>query len=273
MPILYLIATISIFFMYWIDKILIIRYFRITPGYTKWISRNVVRILPLAVLCHCVFGMAMFSYPYILNSELNDGWFGNNTQYFNTKRLGQHHMIVFFIGSIFVIFIILFERPITKLAYALSKCTVLVAIKCCNICRKKKFEEPMFKYGFVYSDDVYREFDFQQLYNEYVKTKKEKQKYRLLKSKGSFSQLELKRYVEKYMTIIERNEKEIYKRLIQLTEDHIDRIEEIDPEMMTPEQKIKTILEYYQQSVDRNNPMRVTFSIDDSMRGRMMNTI
>ena len=36
---------------------------------------------------------------------------------------------------------------------------------------------------------------------------------------------------------------------------------------------MKTILEYYQQSIDRNNPMRVTMSIDDAMKGRMINTI
>ena len=160
MPILYLIATVSLFFMYWIDKILIVRYFRMTSDYTKWISRNVVRILPYAVVCHCVFGMTMFSYPFILKSQLVDGWFGNSTQYFNPKRLGQEHLVVFFIGSLFVIFVIIFEKPLTKIVQALNKCTILVTIRCCNVCRKHKMEEPEFKYGFLYSDDVYCEFDF-----------------------------------------------------------------------------------------------------------------
>ena len=83
----------------------------------------------------------------------------------------------------------------------------------------------------------------------------------------------MKKYVERYLLILERNEETIFKRLMSLTDDHIDRIEDIDPDMMTNEQKMKTILEYYQQSIDRNNPMRVTMSIDDAMKGRMINTI
>ena len=83
----------------------------------------------------------------------------------------------------------------------------------------------------------------------------------------------MKKYVERYLLILERNEESIFKRLMSLTEDHIDRIEDIDPDMMTNEQKMKTILEYYQQSIDRNNPMRVTMSIDDGMKGTMINTI
>lgn len=79
--------------------------------------------------------------------------------------------------------------------------------------------------------------------------------------------------MERYLLILERNEEQIHKRLMSLTEAHIDRIEDIEPDMMTNEQKMKTILEYYQQSIDRNNPMRVTLSIDDSMKGRMINSI
>lgn len=89
MPILYLIAAVSMFFMYWIDKILILRHLRITPGYTKWISRHVARMMPLAAICHICFGFLMFSYPFILRSEWNDAWFGSDlSQYFNSKRLG-----------------------------------------------------------------------------------------------------------------------------------------------------------------------------------------
>lgn len=88
MPILYLIAAVSMFFMFWIDKILILRYLRITPGYTKWISRHVVRIMPLAAIAHMCFGFFIYSYPFILKSDLNDSWFGAQNQYMNTKRMG-----------------------------------------------------------------------------------------------------------------------------------------------------------------------------------------
>ena len=66
-----------------------------------------------------------------------------------------------------------------------------------------------------------------------------------MRSKGSFTEAENKKYVDKYIDIIERNEGAIFQRLIDLTEDHIDRIEGIEADMMSNEAKIKTVLEYY----------------------------
>ena len=43
--------------------------------------------------------------------------------------------------------------------------------------------------------------------------------------------------------------------------------------MMTLDEKIKTVLEYYQQATDKDNPLRTTLFIDDYMRGRMVNSI
>ena len=94
-----------------------------------------------------------------------------------------------------------------------------------------------------------------------------------MRSKGSFTETENKKYVDKYIEIIERNEGAIFQRLIDLTEDHIDRIEGIEADMMSNEAKIKTVLEYYNQSMDKNNPLRSTLIIDDSMRGRMSSQI
>jgi len=43
------------------------------------------------------------------------------------------------------------------------------------------------------------------------------------------------KYIDKYVKIIERNERSIEKRLLSLTETHIDRIEDVEPDMMTQE--------------------------------------
>ena len=75
--------------MFWTDKVLILRYHKITPGYTKWVSMQVIRIMPLAVFAHILIGFFMFSYPFVLASDINTGWFGlQNSKYFNPKRLG-----------------------------------------------------------------------------------------------------------------------------------------------------------------------------------------
>jgi len=58
----------------------------------------------------------------------------------------------------------------------------------------------------VLSDDLYKEISFAQLYEEYCRLKVERQKIKLQKSKGAFTDLDLKRYVEKYIASIERNE-------------------------------------------------------------------
>jgi hypothetical protein len=116
---------------------------------------------------------------------------------------------------------------------------------------------PMADWGDVlYSDDLFKECSFNQLFAEYIRMKKERQTYKLLRSKGSFSQNEKRKYVDQYMQILERNEQSLGRRLQQLTEAHIDRIEDIEPELMTAEQKMKTVLEYYNQAIDKDNPQR-----------------
>jgi len=83
----------------------------------------------------------------------------------------------------------------------------------------------------------------------------------------------MNKYVDKYIKIIERNELAIEKRLMMLVDTHIDRIDDIEPDMMTQDQKIKTVLEYYKQSIDKDNPMRAEMSIDVNMHGRMLNSL
>jgi len=62
--------VISLFFTFWVDKILLLRYFRLTPGYTKHMAEFVVGLLPIAAIIHLAFGIFMFSYPYVLRSKV-----------------------------------------------------------------------------------------------------------------------------------------------------------------------------------------------------------
>jgi hypothetical protein len=94
----------------------------------------------------------------------------------------------------------------------------------------------------------------------------------LLKNKGQLDPDNI-RICENYLNILERNEQDIYDRLYDLTDPHIDRIEGIDPDEMDPEDRIKTVHEYFCQATDKDNPMRQAFSIDEDMKGRMMGTL
>ena len=164
LPILYPIAAVSLFCMFWVDKILILRYHKITSGYTKWTSRQVVKIMPLAAVAHILFGFFMYSYPYILSSNYNSGWFGlENSKYFNSKRLGQHHMIVFICVSALILLLIIFEKSLTSLTYLITQSLSACCLRMCNRSKAKdtRNSDGQDDYGFAYSEDVYKEIDFQ----------------------------------------------------------------------------------------------------------------
>ena len=62
-----------------------------------------------------------------------------------------------------------------------------------------------------------------------------------MKAQGKFSEIEFKKYVEKYMNILERNESAVYQRLSALADVYIHMDESIDPETLSQDQKIKAV--------------------------------
>lgn len=125
------------------------------------------------------------------------------------------------------------------------------------------------------SDDLFRELNFSQLYHEYYKVKVESQKVRLQKEKGAFTDDQNKKFINKYIQILDRNEAQLFRRLHTLALDHIDRIGglEEDPETMSDEQRIKVVYDYFSQGIDKDNPLRGYLSIDEHMFGKMGTTI
>lgn len=126
---------------------------------------------------------------------------------------------------------------------------------------------------YIYSDDIFNEFNFKQLYNELKKIRQEKQRMLIQKAKNRFTALQLKKYVDDYIAVIERNERAVYKRLRKLTDEHVEMIEGVEPDMMTETEKIKTVLEYYNQATDKNNPLREQIQLEDGMYGRFLSKV
>lgn len=175
-------------------------------------------------------------------------------------------MIVFIAGALAVWVVLFFETSITNIAAG-------IAGSCCSRktkrIKKHRVDEQHVTPGeeetpggpprsgsptpmaglqtseFVCSDDIYKEYNFSQLYKELKKLRQEKQRIMLQRGKNRFSVLEMKKYVAGYISVIERNEAAVYKRLRELTDFHIEMIEEVEPDMMTETEKIKTVLEYY----------------------------
>jgi hypothetical protein len=117
LPILYLVAFVSLFITYWIDKFLMLRYFRVANQFTEANSKAVVNILPWAAVFHFIFGYMLYSYPNILVSQIQEGASVGSSQsrYFGANRIGQGHVILFLIGFAIVILLLILEKPIMAL--------------------------------------------------------------------------------------------------------------------------------------------------------------
>lgn len=121
MPILYILNFLIFFVQYWVDKILIFNYYKKTPQFTSQLSKSVVRLLPWTIVLHAMFGMMIYSYPYIWLSKVQS-WFGNNSVYFNPNRLGQQHVVGFFILSLCILSIFIFQRLLIYIWRKFSNC-------------------------------------------------------------------------------------------------------------------------------------------------------
>ena len=98
-------------------------------------------------------------------------YFGNGTQYFNPERLGQRHMVILQAGAIFIVILLLLEEPLVK------------CVTKCSLKRCKKGTEEVNEVEDKGSD-LLALLNYEELYDHYKKVKIERQKIKLLISKG-----------------------------------------------------------------------------------------
>ena len=83
MPILYLLNIVILFIQFWVDKWLLFNYYRKSEFFTRHLSQSIVKLLPWAVALHILFGLIVFSTPYLLNTGFLANWIGSDmNQYF-----------------------------------------------------------------------------------------------------------------------------------------------------------------------------------------------
>ena len=122
----------------------------------------------------------IYSYPYIWKSEVRP-WFGNNSNYFNPNRLGQVHVVGFFILSVCVLLFFVFEAPLVLSWRRLSSAFDRTLGYCfAKLAGNEYDEKNRDKQGFVFSDDLYYECSYGQLYSLYCKNRRDKQTYKTL---------------------------------------------------------------------------------------------
>lgn len=221
-------------------------------------------MLPLSVVLHALFGLILYSNRHILISDItSEPTSPTLSTHFNTQRLTQYHVVVFIWSSVAIISFILLEVPIIRFLSLLSS----LFTKCYRYIRS--FDEPQTLSHL--SSDILLDYRFDQLYFEWRKTQIQLEKVQVSRAKGAYTDIENRRYIDKYVSILQRNLGQMQARLLKLSEIHLERIQEVDEtsHMMVAQQKIQTVYEYFSQAIDKNNPLRAQISIDEVMFGRM----
>jgi hypothetical protein len=170
MPALYWITFVSLVITYWTDKILVTRYFRKENGFTADLSRNVVNMLPWAMIIHIPFGYLMVSEPNILESSTFSSTPPSplENQYFGSYRISQLHNVIFILGSCLVVLLMVFEPVIMKTTSTISRCTSVCWAKMKSNMKREPYLPPKDENEeMIDAPDIYWEISFAQLVKEY----------------------------------------------------------------------------------------------------------
>lgn len=190
LPILYLVAFLSLFITYWTDKFLMLRYFRVANQFTEELSKTVTNILPWAGIFHFIFGYFFYSYPFILKSGLREeaSAIEGGSRYFSNQRMGQTHIVLFIVAFALVILMLIFEKPIVALLSLIAKGVSIGLHKLWN-CIRCKEQTPYVDENdeVIDAPDYYYEINFAQLCKEYKIQKMERQKFTKLKDSEHFT--------------------------------------------------------------------------------------
>jgi hypothetical protein len=223
LPVLNILGMLTLLLQYGVDKCLIFNYYRKTPDFTKELSQSVVSLLPWAVGFHFLLGIVMYSAPLLWTSTTIP-WFGiSNIKYFTSARLGQLHLVIFFVLMCFHLLLFLFEKSINRSwRCCYGALTNTIATKAAKCRGKPHLAPPDQLDGFTVSDDVLKEINYGQLYKQYLQTKDEMKTYRAMRDRNQFTDEQLDQYINPYLDILERNLTETYSRLMAMAQTQLD---------------------------------------------------
>lgn len=71
MPLLNIICFVTLLCVYWVDKYLVLRYYRTPPLYSYQINKKVLKLIPYAILIHCGFSIYMYGAADIFPKEVS----------------------------------------------------------------------------------------------------------------------------------------------------------------------------------------------------------
>lgn len=182
-------------------------------------------------------------------------------------------MVIFLLAFAVVILLLVLEKPITALLSIMMRYVNIGLHKLWNAIRCKE-QTPYVDENdeVIDAPDYYFEINFAQLTKEYKVQKLERQKYTKLKESDHFTTEQVTNYVEQYISMMKRNEKDIYDRIVELADKHIDLCDNSD-NIFLQEEKIKAVKDHYNKATDYDNPNRDKYKITDEMTGRIAGNV
>ena len=153
-PLLYFAGLLICASMYWSDKILFLRHYRLPPRYNRNLAERSNKIMKFAIILHLFTGVYMLSNRELLNYEEPDSYFGKPLSIFtgeilhkltglDKKRFRQPHTALYIIGTLFFTLVYIIDS-------ASGFITKLMTQTCCNVLIGPQKED-------AHSCDIYRE--------------------------------------------------------------------------------------------------------------------
>jgi len=211
MPVLYIVMAIDFTLTYWVDKALLLRFYRSPKNFDETTINFSLKLLRFAPMFHFVLGYFMLGNQDILKTptakridKLLTRYHGGTVYgYFDEDRLSQGHMLIFMGGGLVVLLLWLCESAI-----------FLCLNKHCYRCRKyqKAFEKME-----AISDDYYDEIHLKFLLAEYDRAKLDKRTclQHMIESKGATDYLELRPGYNQFVKTMLAKERTIESRIGQ----------------------------------------------------------
>jgi hypothetical protein len=211
MPVLYIVMALDFTLTYWVDKVLLLRFYRSPKNFDETTITFSLKLLKFAPMFHFALGYFMLGNQDILTTPtaksidkvLSRFHAGTVYGYFDEDRLSQSHMLIFLTGGLLVLLLWLCESTI-----------FLCLNKHCYRCRKyqKAFEKME-----AISDDYYDEIHLKFLLAEYDRAELDKATclQHMVASKENPDYLELRPSYNQFVKTMLAKQRTIESRITQ----------------------------------------------------------
>ena len=119
LPILFLITAFNFMLIYWVDKWLVLRFYRTPKNYDEVCINFSIEEIKYSFIFHFIIGAVVYSNEKILTSKgigsdliASTYTSDDNPSLFSLQRYNSVHVILFFCANLIIFIIIIFEQTI-----------------------------------------------------------------------------------------------------------------------------------------------------------------